>query len=873
MLRITAKSSAAGAKSYYRDGLARGDYYLADSLAAGIWKGKTAELLGLSGPVSQATFYQLCDNLKPDGTPLTVRTKAGRRVGYDINLDCPKSVSLVHAFGGDDRVAPAFREAVEATMVLIESDARTRVRIAGRSSDRVTGNLIWATFVHDTTRPVAGVPDPHLHSHSFVFNVTHDGVEGRFKAAQLGYIHSNAPFYEAYFHAVLAGKMRALGYGIVRAGRFWELDGVPRDMIERFSYRTTEIREVADRLGITDPKALGQLGARTRGRKSDTKPWDAVRSAWAARLNPDDLAALRDARHLGQREPLGPDARKVLEYARGECMGRSGLVPEKIFLEAALRYGVGYVTLDELRAELPKLGMAEREIRGERHLGDDAKLRDEKQMLTFARETRGTVRSFLDDYVTMPKGATPAEEKALVHLLRSRDQVVIARLRAETGLEVIRQLETRGFEVTRFDAKALNMPHEEAARGPATNPVWWVEHAQHLGTPQMAQLFRLAELGGARVVLAPSPGPVNRHSALPLLGSRAGLRTPAFEAKMNAKAKHREAANAFERGRPASGLKSLDAVEAVKETPLEKLPYAVADAFAGQAKAGGRSRVTVNDEGTAERMTDAIRSALRRLKKLGRSRKLEKLTPAHLNETDRMNPATYKRGQIVVFFRSIKGFRVSQRYKVMGRDPFGNVLVRNLTPRKGLIQSAVPMIEALPLRHPKTFAVFNRSEIELAKGDMIRITMGGRTMNQSFGPEPIMSKRALAKNAEFARMIGLKPPDRRYRVRHGTEHRIKRFTLGGNILLENGWILPKDYGHMDYGYCDVGDTAGATAAFRERDADGSTRTTYYTSDRENLFESARQRQRAAESEYDMNEGMANQQNRKRGRSRGMDYER
>jgi len=871
VLRITAKSSAAGAKNYYRDGLARGDYYLADSLAAGIWQGKTAELLGLSGPVSQAAFYQLCDNLKPDGTPLTVRTKADRRVGYDINLDCPKSVSLVHAFGGDDRVATAFREAVEATMALIESDAQTRVRIAGRSNDRVTGNLVWATFVHDTTRPVAGVPDPHLHSHSFVFNVTHDGVEGRFKAAQLGYIHSNAPFYEAYLHSVLAGKMRELGYGIVRVGRFWELDGVPRDLVERFSHRTKEIREAAERLGITDPKDLGQLGARTRGRKNDTKPWDAVRSAWAARLSPDDLAALRDARQLGQREPLGPDARQALEYARAECMGRSALVPEKILLEAALRYGVGHVTLDELRAELPKLGMTQREIRGEHHLGDDAKLRDEQAMLAFARETRGTVRSFLDDYVAMPKGSTPAEEKALEHLARRRDQVVIARLRTETGLEVIKQLEARGFQVTRFNGQALQLPNEQVARGPADNPVWWVEHAQHLGTPQMAQLFRLAELGGARVVLAPSPGPVSRHSALPLLGSRAGLRTPAFDSKMKVKAQHREAANAFERGRPAGGLKSLDAVGAVKEASPDKLPSAVADAFAGQAKSGGRSRVTVEDEGTAEKMTDAIRSALRRFKLLGRSRKIEKLTPVHLNETDRMNPATYKRGQVVVFFRSIKGFRVSQRYEVLGRDPFGNVLVRNLKPRKGLIQSAVPMIEALPLRHPKTFAVFDRSELELAKGDTIRITMGGRTLNQSFGPELFMSKRALAKNAEFARTLGLRPPDRRYRVRHGTEHRIKRFTLGGNILLENGWILSRDYGHLDYGYCDVGDTSGAAAASRERDADGFTRTTYFTSDRENLFQSARERQRAAESEHDMNVGMAHQKHRSRGRSRGMDH--
>jgi len=46
--------------------------------------------------------------------------------------------------------------------------------------------MVWAEFVHRTTRPVDGVPDPQLHCHAVTFNATFDPVEVRWKAAQFG---------------------------------------------------------------------------------------------------------------------------------------------------------------------------------------------------------------------------------------------------------------------------------------------------------------------------------------------------------------------------------------------------------------------------------------------------------------------------------------------------------------------------------------------------------------------------------------------------------------------------------------------------------------------------------------------------------------
>jgi len=68
----------------------------------GIWHGKGAERLGLSGEVRQEDFFKLCDNINPStGKQLTPRIRDDRRVMTDFTFDCPKDVSLVYELGGD----------------------------------------------------------------------------------------------------------------------------------------------------------------------------------------------------------------------------------------------------------------------------------------------------------------------------------------------------------------------------------------------------------------------------------------------------------------------------------------------------------------------------------------------------------------------------------------------------------------------------------------------------------------------------------------------------------------------------------------------------------------------------------------------------
>jgi conjugative relaxase-like TrwC/TraI family protein len=301
MLRINQQSNAAAAKSYYSSAA---EYYGAgEQEMVGAWGGKAADRLGLDGDILKQHFERLCDNRHPfTGERLTARMRADRRVGYDFTFDVCKSVSILYGLTEDPAILDAFRWALRATMEAMEEGVKVRVRKRGQMGERLVGNMAWAEYIHFTARPVKGQIDPHLHAHAFVPNICWDHVERMWKAIDVASLKEDAPHWQAMFQKHFGQRLAELGYAVAWKGDGFEIAGIERSMIDRFSRRTNHINQVAARRGITDPDAKAELGAQTRERKRKDATMPQLRAQWRERLTDDERIALAQAavkqRHL-----------------------------------------------------------------------------------------------------------------------------------------------------------------------------------------------------------------------------------------------------------------------------------------------------------------------------------------------------------------------------------------------------------------------------------------------------------------------------------------------------------------------------------------------------------------------------------------------
>ena len=179
------------AEKYFKEHLQLGDYYSQENIVSGEWAGIGAAQLGLTGRVKEDQFIKLCHNQNPQtGELLTQRLKttrwdtdkmaevANRRIFYDFTFSPPKSVSIQALIADDKRLLESHSRAVRIAVNELQHFAGTRIHKGLNTSERLTGNVVCATFRHDTSRAL----DPHLHTHCVMFNATFDATEQRWKA-------------------------------------------------------------------------------------------------------------------------------------------------------------------------------------------------------------------------------------------------------------------------------------------------------------------------------------------------------------------------------------------------------------------------------------------------------------------------------------------------------------------------------------------------------------------------------------------------------------------------------------------------------------------------------------------------------------------
>ena len=187
---------ALGQEAYYEQQVVRGldDYYAGRGESPGIWAGRGASELELSGVVEDGDLGTLLRGLNPQTEKrlrkpvrertIAVRTldldtgrwvedwKAHRPVsGFDLVFSCPKSVSLLHALTDDERLRREISEAHETSwqsvLGYLEREACVVRRGKGGARREHGLGFVAAAFRHRTSR----AQDPHLHTHVVIANM------------------------------------------------------------------------------------------------------------------------------------------------------------------------------------------------------------------------------------------------------------------------------------------------------------------------------------------------------------------------------------------------------------------------------------------------------------------------------------------------------------------------------------------------------------------------------------------------------------------------------------------------------------------------------------------------------------------------------
>lgn len=774
MLRIRQQTSVDAAKSYY----STADYYSQGEQTIGRWGGKGAAMLGLAGTIQQQDWDALCENRHPEtGARLTQRQKDNRRVGWDFNWNVPKSLSVVQALTGDERLKEAVSEAAHETMLDVEADVKTRVSVGKGKTARLTGNLLWGEYLHLESRPVNGICDPNCHVHAFVMNSTFDPVEHKWKALDLRDVKRDAPYYEAMFHNRLAKKVQDLGYAIERTKERWELVGISKAMRDKYSKRTKEIEEKASELGIIDPKAKEKLGAMTRAGKKELKLTpDELRQEWRSRLNLDEEHLLHQV--AGQGYPvvwLPGLAKQALAHAIEHCFERKSVISEKRLLAEALRYGVGQVTLDEMNQEMHKQGVLVREHRGQRMATTAAILAEESRMLRFAREGRGACTPLVGTDQKLERTWLNADQqKAVRHLWETTDRVAVIRGAAGVGKTTLLQeavagieqhgkkvfvfaptaeasrkvLRNEGFKNAETLARLLIDPELQRA---VKNQVILIDEVSLVSSRQMAQVFDIAEHANARVIMLgdrQQHGSVERGAVLRLLETEAGIKPAEVLEIQRQKDQYKEAVRYLSEGYTAKGFAKLDEMKWIKENPSDQRYQQLAADYVAALQAGTpfqRLLVISPTHVEGHVVNEALRAELRKEGLIGkRDREVAVLRNANLTVAERSDRVQLQEGDLLQYHQNGKGHRSGERLVV----------------HEGV---------ALPLDQAERYQVFRQDSICLTEGDLIRITKGGTTL------------------------VG------KHRLNNGDVFQLKGFDKAGNLVLSNGWILDKSFGHIDHG--------------------------------------------------------------------------
>lgn len=346
---------------YYTKDLAKSDYYLDDNVLS-YWSGKQADRLGLYGEVERDDLYAIANNRHPQtGEKLKPRERKNMRSSQDLTVSLGKDISILRALTNDPQVRKDIEDSIIAAdkMMIGEMEKMVQVRThIGLATKNVNSHkLLVSSHLQSTSRPVDGYVMPQDHMHHLIHNITEipEGAKGAdsgnpYRAADIKQIMLNRPYLQQIFHNELAKQLIDKGFPITRTEKGYHITGISREAIDLFSPRKKQIEDFAKAHNITDPKIKGNLGAKIRDSKKSALPKEQQIAYWNHIL-PDDTRKVIDNIRNDDSGTPHISSSKALAHALEHELQNESKVDEKRLLATAMRYGVGSVNIQTLRAE------------------------------------------------------------------------------------------------------------------------------------------------------------------------------------------------------------------------------------------------------------------------------------------------------------------------------------------------------------------------------------------------------------------------------------------------------------------------------------------------------------------------------------------
>ncbi len=332
------------------------------------WHGNLSEHFGLKGSeVNPEEFANLLEGKDPQGIQLLNRdkntTNGSENAVFDAPLSAPKSISIL-ALNHDSRLIEAHEKAVQATIEKLESDyAKVRgfEKQEDGSSKRVSRdseNLLIASAKHSVSRATEGnAPDPSLHSHVLVFNMSYDQKDSKFKALDAADMFKDQRLIDQVYKSELAKEVTNLGYAIEQKA-YGNFDiKMDQEIIDNFSKRHMEIKGTMQEKGLESIKDEVYIQHTLKSEKKDYDSED-LKKNWSDQLKSLNIEGSKSFEELANsakstdRGFQFKNEKEALEKAASLLSENEAKFSKKDLLLSSSKLSLGQFSINDLEKEL-----------------------------------------------------------------------------------------------------------------------------------------------------------------------------------------------------------------------------------------------------------------------------------------------------------------------------------------------------------------------------------------------------------------------------------------------------------------------------------------------------------------------------------------